>query len=188
MVRSGALLLASKGYAATGMLDVVEAAGASRGSIYFHFPEGKDQLVAESLELSISRALDRAATAVQGSQTTGEVIEKTGAYLAEALVATDYALGCPVATVALEVASTDGPLRSACDGFFDRWRSLYVGSLLRDGLEPYAADQLATMIVSVVEGGLMLSRTAHSTAPLIESCAAAARLIDTLAVRPEEIP
>lgn len=187
MIRAGAELLASKGYAATGMVDVVEAAGASRGSIYFHFPEGKDQLVSEALDLSTTRALERAAAAVQGSASTGQVIERTGAYLADVLQATDYRMGCPVATVALEVANTDSPVLEVCRSFFDRWRSIYVGSLLRDGMSPADAEKLATMIVSVVEGGLMLARTTSDTRPLVDACAAASQLIDHFLVGiPEE--
>jgi TetR/AcrR family transcriptional repressor of lmrAB and yxaGH operons len=187
MVRAGAELLAEKGYAATGMLDVVAAAEASRGSIYFHFPDGKDQLVVEALDLSTGRALERAAAAVQGSTSTGEVIERTGAYLAAVLEATDYRMGCPVATVALEVANTDNPVLDTCRSFFDRWRSIYVGSLLRDGATPVDAEQLATMIVSVVEGGLMLARTTSNTRPLLDACAAAAALIDrSIPVPPTE--
>ncbi|WP_426574047.1 TetR/AcrR family transcriptional regulator [Aquihabitans sp. McL0605] len=177
MVKAGAQLLASNGYAATGMLDVVEAAGASRGSIYFHFPDGKPQLVAESLALSTGRALERAARAVADSASTGEAVTRTGEHLAAVLEATGYQLGCPVATVALEVASTDAGLRDTCQDFFDRWRALYTERLLLDGVDRAAADQLATMIISVIEGGLLLSRTAHSTAPLLDACRAAARLL-----------
>ena len=178
MIRAGAELLASNGYAATGMLDVVAAAKASRGSIYFHFPDGKDQLVSESLTLSTGRALARAAAVVEASSSTGEAIERTGEYLAEVLNATDFRMGCPVATVALEIANTDNPVLDTCRTFFDQWHSIYVNSLLRDGLVADDAKNLAAMILSVIEGGLMLARTSSDTTPLIDACRSASGLID----------
>lgn len=181
MIRAGAELLASRGYAATGMLDVIAAAKAPRGSIYFHFPEGKDQLVSEALDLSTGRALQRATAAVEASASTGEAIRLTGEHLAKLLEATGFRMGCPVATVALEIANTDNPVLDTARAFFDRWRSLYVDSLIRDGVPTDDAEGLATMILSVIEGGLLLARTASDTKPLIDSCTSAAGLIDGFA-------
>ena len=90
-------------------------------------------------------------------------------------------MGCPVATVALETANTDEAIRALSAAFFERWQSLYVGSLLRDGFDPDRAQRLATLIVSVIEGGLLLARTAKTTAPLRDACAEAADLVSVAA-------
>jgi TetR/AcrR family transcriptional repressor of lmrAB and yxaGH operons len=177
MVRAGARLLAANGYEATALLDVVEAAGASRGSIYFHFPGGKRELALESLTYSTGRALERSAGAIQHSTTTSEVIRRTGDVLAKSLESSGFEMGCPVATVALETANTDEAIRSLSADFFASWRSLYVGSLLRDGFDPDRAQRLATLIVAVFEGGLLLARTMRSAQPLHDACAEAAELV-----------
>ena len=177
MVRAGARLLASRGYEATALLDVVEAAGASRGSIYFHFPGGKQQLALEALAYSTERSLERSAAAIRHSADTAEVIRRTVEVLAEALEKSGFEMGCPVATVALETANTDESIRTVSADFFAKWRSLYVGSLLRDGFEPERAQRLATLVVAVIEGGLMLSRTQRSADPMRDACAEAADLV-----------
>lgn len=177
MVRAGARLLAARGYEATALLDVVDAAGASRGSIYFHFPGGKRELAIEALTYSTGRALDRSAAAIQYSSDTAEVIRRTADALADGLERSEFEMGCPVATVALETANSDEAIRSLTVAFFSKWRSLYVGSLLRDGFDPDRAQRLATLIVAVIEGGLMLARAARSTEPLHDACTEAADLV-----------
>lgn len=177
MVRSGARLLAAKGYEATSLLDVVNAAGASRGSIYFHFPEGKEQLAREALSYSGDRILQRAAMGIKDSPDTAEAIRRTAAVLATGLEESNFEMGCPVATVALATANTDETLRELSANFFSNWQSLYVGSLLRDGFDPARAQRLATLIVSVIEGGLLLARTSASAEPLRAACDEAAALL-----------
>ncbi|MEZ5227764.1 MAG: TetR/AcrR family transcriptional regulator [Acidimicrobiales bacterium] len=179
MIRAGARLFAANGYEATSLLDVVNAAGASRGSIYFHFPEGKDQLAREALVYSGDRVLQRAAEAIQHGTDTAEAIRRTADVLATGLEESDFAMGCPVATVALETANTDEALREVSADFFSNWQSLYVGSLLRDGFDPARARRLATLIVSVIEGGLLLARTTGSAEPLRSACDEAALLLES---------
>lgn len=180
MVRAGARLLASQGYEATALLDVVEAAGASRGSIYFHFPNGKQELAIEALTLSSKRALKDSALSIQGSESTAEVLRRTGEILATGLEASEFHMGCPIATVALETANTNEPIRQLASEFFTDWRSLYVGSLLRDGIPPERAKRLANLIVATIEGGLLLARTTQSTQPLLDSCSETAELLELM--------
>lgn len=177
MARTGAQLFAAQGYEATPLMQVVEQSGVSRGSIYFHFPGGKEELAVEALGLSTAKALHDTAAAIQRCDSTAAAVEATVTSLGEALERTEFRMGCPVATVALETASTNETLRAVCGDFFESWRSLYVGSLLRDGADPDRAHRLATLIVTVVEGGLMLARTAHDTAPLLDAGREAAALI-----------
>ena len=60
MVASAAELLARKGLQATSFCEVLEHSGAPRGSVYHHFPEGKDELVGSALELAGARAIELA--------------------------------------------------------------------------------------------------------------------------------
>lgn len=177
MLRAGARLLAAKGYEATSLIEIVDAAGASRGSIYFHFPGGKQQLALEALRLSTDRVLERAARAIQAGDDTAAALRLTASILGQGLEASDFEMGCPIATVALETANTDPEIRAFSAAFFERWRSLYVGSLLRDGFDPARAARLAAVIVSVIEGGLLLARAAQQTKPLDDACGEAAALI-----------
>src|SRR6202023_912507 len=57
MVRSAASLIRSRGVSATSLSDVLADSGAPRGSIYHHFPEGKDQLAEDAITWTSERVL-----------------------------------------------------------------------------------------------------------------------------------
>lgn len=107
-------LIEAQGYFGTGLNQIVAATGAPRGSLYFHFPEGKDQLVAVSLVQAGQEVEDLlAALAAEGAD-SGALTERLTEVFAERLAGSDYTKGCPIATVALEVAGTNEPLRAVC--------------------------------------------------------------------------
>ncbi len=82
------------------------------------------------------------------------------------LVASDFRAGCPVVAVAVE-SPEDGPdLRDAALAAFERWRSALARGLEASGIEATRANELGTLVIAAFEGGLILSRTYRSLAPL----------------------
>src|SRR5258706_1013681 len=79
---------------------------------------------------------------------------------AEVLRATDYADACPIATVALEVASSDDALRQVTHDIFEAWTVSASARIERAGIEPARARELATALIAALEGGFLLSRAA----------------------------
>jgi AcrR family transcriptional regulator len=73
---------------------------------------------------------------------------------------TDYADACPIATVALEVASTNETLRQVTAGVFGEWMDAITDRAARHGLPPERARVLAPVLVAALEGGFLLSRAA----------------------------
>src|SRR2546427_4975381 len=113
MVVSTALLIRERGARATSLDAVLEHSGAPRGSIYHHFPGGRDQLLREATEYAgeyVARRLER------GSDPLAALDDLFGEYR-ENIVATDFRAGCPVVAVAVE-----SDLRDHVKGAFDRWR------------------------------------------------------------------
>ena len=84
----------------------------------------------------------------------------------DALEKSGFADGCPIATVAVEVASTSTPFRHACDAVFASWQQATAAFLTQSGAPPDHAADLATYILAAFEGAIILSRTAHDTRPL----------------------
>ena len=78
--------------------------------------------------------------------------------LAAVLELTDYADACPIAVVALEVASTNEVLRVATDDVFTAWLSVLSGRLESVGIESIAARDLAVSIIALLEGAFILAR------------------------------
>jgi Transcriptional regulator LmrA/YxaF-like, C-terminal domain len=96
----------------------------------------------------------------------------------ETLEATGYADACPVETVALEVASTNEPLRLATAEVFESWLDGLAARLAREGMGPEDARAMALTILSALEGAFVLARATRSTAALDACGDAMASLVE----------
>jgi Tetracyclin repressor-like, C-terminal domain len=97
---------------------------------------------------------------------TGQAAVKWFNWAAGALQETDFADGCPIGTVACEIASSNEALRQACQAVFDSWRSRVAARLVGEGVKPAQARRLAMFAVASLEGAIMLGRVQRSTQPL----------------------
>ena len=166
MLGAAVNLIQRQGYHATGMKQVVEESGTPRGSLYFHFPDGKDQMVGEALgiaQTAVAGTIDRVAAR---SQTPAELIEGLGAAMAKWLTRSDFVEGCPVATVALEVAPLHETLTHASEQAFTHWIDQIAAHLVTLGLPPAEADDVAVSAMAALEGGMILARVRQDAAPL----------------------
>ncbi|MEV6061828.1 TetR/AcrR family transcriptional regulator [Nocardia asteroides] len=154
-------LFHTQGYHATGVNQLVSAGGAPKGSFYFHFPGGKEQLAAEALVQSAEelRALLEAALAA------GD-IDAVFAALGAMLTDSEFQRGCPLATIALDAGGDSEPIREACVTGFASWERAINEFLRAKGIPGERADELATVALAMLEGGLLLARTRRDLAPL----------------------
>lgn len=166
---SAADLFQHQGYHATGVKQIVGGAGAPLASLYHFFPGGKEALGAEVVRVSgagyqelVGGVWDAAPDVVAGVHAVFD-----GA--AAVLEATGYEDACPIATVALEVASTNETLRVATAEVFDAWIASATGRLEAAGLARDAARALAFAIVGGLEGAFVLARATRSVEPLAAS-------------------
>ena len=118
---SSAELFRRQGYAGTGIKQILAAANAPFGSLYHFFPGGKEQLGAETIRSSGQLYSELFATIAAQAPDVPTAVGDFFTGAAETLVETDYADACPIATVALEVASTNEQLRVACAEVFESW-------------------------------------------------------------------
>lgn len=166
IVTAGAELFRRQGYSATGVKQIVAAAQAPFGSLYHHFPGGKQQLGEEVIRFSgamyaqlVPAVFDPAPDVVTG-------MRDFFAGAAEHLRDTDYADACPIATVALEVASTSEPLRQATADVFESWIVALAQRLAQAGVAEERARELAIAALAALEGAFVLSRALRTTEPL----------------------
>lgn len=166
-VHTTAELLRRQGYAATGLNEIVARSGAPKGSLYFHFPGGKEELA----ESAIASAGEQLAAAIEAILCSCADVEEAVARLIDALAAglkaSDYRDGCPVATVALETSFDSERLRAASARALDSWEAALRERLLAAGLAAETASRRATLALASIEGALMLARVRRSTAPLL---------------------
>jgi AcrR family transcriptional regulator len=171
-------LFRRQGYTGTGLKQVAAEAQAPFGSLYHHFPDGKDQLAAEVLRRSGAMYLQLfVAIALQAPDVPTGVGEFfTGA--AQTLCDTGYTDACPIATVALEVASTNEPLRIASAEVFESWISGATKYFATAGISREQAHALALSMLCLLEGAFLFSRALRTTEPMLiagESAVAAVR-------------
>jgi AcrR family transcriptional regulator len=166
IVESSAELLRRQGYSATGVKQIATAARAPFGSIYHHFPGGKEQLGAEAVrtsgalyELLIPAVFDPAPDPVSA-------VRAFFAGAAEHLEETDFEDACPIATVALEVCSRSETMRRACAEVFESWIAAGLPRFTAAGLDEATARRLVIGMISALEGAFVLARATRSTEAL----------------------
>jgi AcrR family transcriptional regulator len=179
---ASAELFRRQGYAGTGVKQIVATANAPFGSLYHFFPGGKEQLGAEVIRWSGAIYLQLIDAVFDPAPDVVAAVQDFFAGAAETLRETDYADACPIATVALEVASTSEPLREATAEVFESWIAAAGARFVAAGIPRARARELAVTLLAVLEGAFILSRATRSTKPVeIAGVAAAEAVRNTLA-------
>jgi AcrR family transcriptional regulator len=184
IVGSSAELFRRQGYSGTGIKQIVAAAGAPFGSIYHFFPGGKEQLGEEVIRSSGALYLQLFATIALDAPDAPAAIAVFFSGAGETLRETDYADACPIATLALEVASTNEPLRLATAAVFESWLDAFSEYLVASGLARERARALALSILSLLEGAFVFCRALRSTEPLEAAGASAVAALDAALAEP----
>ena len=164
MLRTAAGLFQAQGYHATGLNQVLGEGDLPKGSLYFHFPGGKEQLAVEAVRLAGDELGDALGGALASTPDPVQGLERAVDLLGEHLAATDFREGCPVATVALDTAGHSEPIRTACADVYDSWQALVARHLGAAGVPD--PDGVATVVIAAIEGALLLARTRRDLAPL----------------------
>jgi AcrR family transcriptional regulator len=161
MIERTAVLLAKKGLQGASFSEILEASGAPRGSLYHHFPGGKDELVLAALEHAANQALgvlDR----LSGKSARG-VAEGFLSLWRSVLTRSDFSAGCAV--VAVTVAAESDELRGRAAGILAGWREKLATLFVAGGIPKKKARSLATSLVAACEGAVILARAERSFEP-----------------------
>jgi len=166
LVESALALFRRQGYAATGVKAVLAVAKTPYGSLYHWFPGGKQELGVAAV--AHGGAQYRALIELQYPAGVDVIKATADSFVAAAdmLEATDYADACPIATIALEVANTDEPMRIAAAEAFESWLAVIEQRFVAAGMTKERAREVAVEIFCLIEGAALLSRTTRSSAPL----------------------
>lgn len=166
IVDTTARLLTTQGYHGTGLGQVLDEARAPKGSMYFHFPGGKEELAAEAVRRSAAEWREAVLAVVTTAPNPPRAIRAVCELLATRLEASAFQDGCPVATIALEAAPTSDPIFEATREAYQTWQQLIEDRMRAAGIPEPRATRLATTILAAVEGGLVLCKASRSAEPL----------------------
>ena len=148
-------LFRKRGYHATGLSDILEAALAPKGSLYHHFPGGKEAIgvcVVEKISSSLLTLL-----AQSRARSTEAILLKTGAQMLVSMEKTNYELCTLFAAFSAE-RKTSPQLGQAVTRAYAELTAALEVLLMRDGLTARAAKDKALLVTALMEGGLLLSQ------------------------------
>lgn len=147
------------------MGDIVSASGSPKGSLYFHFPGGKEELAAIALSKAGNDVCELLQQAFSSNKTMELGLKSVFALFLEGLERSGFRAGCPVGTVAAE-APDSRQVAEAVEAVFQQWHVIVKDRLVQAGLRTRRADELAEFILATFEGGVLLAKATKATKPL----------------------
>jgi TetR/AcrR family transcriptional regulator, lmrAB and yxaGH operons repressor len=165
MIETTAGLVHRRGYHGTSLNEILEESGAPRGSLYYHFPGGKEQLVLVATRQGVARITQFLKEIFTEAPDAAEAVRAFIEAAAHELRDSGFVFGCPVAPIILDSPESSA-LAEICREGLEEWRRVLVEGLGSAGIERGRARSLATMVVCGLEGGLILARARRDIAPL----------------------
>lgn len=176
MIDTAAQLFRRQGYAATGVNQILETADVKAGSLYHHFPDGKQQLAAAVVE-SAGGDIERLLRRFLDSDSSVADIVAGWIDLLIVQLASDQRDGCPIEPIATESVNASPQVRDASARAFAGWSAAVAERLRADGWPDRDAEQTALAVIALIEGALILSRIAGDDTALNSAKAAAQKLL-----------
>jgi TetR/AcrR family transcriptional regulator, lmrAB and yxaGH operons repressor len=179
MIAAARRLFREHGYLGTALSDVITESAAPRGSIYFHFPGGKDELASEVTLLHAGDHIAHINRAAAATTTAGQLIEAFISRIRDELVASNYREGCAMAPLVIESTTASAQLTDATRRGFQDLITTLAARLTEKNIPAARATQLATQTWTSVEGALILSRVLRNPEPFDLAITQLATLADT---------
>ncbi len=170
-------LMQAQGFHATGLNQIIQVSGTPKGSLYFHFPEGKEAIAIAAMEQSGRMLTVLLEQLLAASPSLEAAVEFLWRHFASELEASDFRKGCPIATITLEAAGEFPGIQACSAAIYGQWQELLSRRLQAEGVAPAKAAAKANALLALLEGALLLCRARRSTEPLQLSLATAKALI-----------
>jgi TetR/AcrR family transcriptional regulator, lmrAB and yxaGH operons repressor len=165
-VETAARLFQAHGFHGVGLTQLIEESGAPKGSFYYHFPGGKEELALAAIAYSDGEVRALLNYAERTAQAADGYIGTLSKGLRKWLRDSHYAAGCPVAGLTLELATGAEEVALACRDAYAGWIDSVARALNRFGLPLDKSQDLAVVLVSAFEGSVIVARASRSTKPL----------------------
>lgn len=179
MIRAAAELFQRQGYHGTGMAEILARSGAPKGSIYHHFPQGKEQIALEAVAYAGKEIRAMVARCFASSSSADEALGCLATSLAKWFDTAPNGTGCPIAAVLLDTSGSSPTLRHACGKVFEGWADEIRAAALRWGYAAEGASSIASATVINMEGAWLMARASGSSEPFFDG----ARICSLVAAR-----
>ena len=159
-------LFANQGYHATGISEILKKSNAAKGSLYYYFPQGKEQLAQEALQKTAEKISTEILDVLAKASTPLEGLQQHLIYIAQKIEKDLFQPNVSISLIALETFSSNEIIRLECERTFQQIQNIYKNSFLKMDLQEEYADFLAMTMVMLTEGAITLSLTKKNTQPL----------------------
>jgi TetR/AcrR family transcriptional regulator, lmrAB and yxaGH operons repressor len=158
MIEGGRELIGRNGFRATSFRDIWEFTGTPRGSVYFHFPGGKDELALEVVARQSAIWLALVEKTADRATTPTEFLAGMATGLGIAMERSNYTLGCAISAMAVESPALAEPIRLAVGEFYGTWADAVAAHLRRHGMDADHADRLGGTVITHLVGALAVAK------------------------------
>jgi TetR/AcrR family transcriptional regulator, transcriptional repressor for nem operon len=167
LLAAGLGLVHARGFAASGVKDITDAAGVPKGSFYAYFPS-KEAFAAAILEHYWSDIETRLLPILEADGLTQERIVRFFHALADEHEGGDFLLGCLVGNLSLELSGSSEPVRTELVRILDRWAAALAACVRRDSDDrdgDLDAEELASRLIEAWEGAALRGKVTRSRLP-----------------------
>ena len=167
-INTASALFANKGYHATGISEILKLSGAPKGSLYYYFPQGKEQLADEALQKTADMICSEISATLAAHEDPIEAFQEHLRFIARKIENDMFRPDVSISLMALETFAGNERLRLRCQSIFDKIQALHYNKLMDTGVEKNKAGFIAMAMSVMTEGAITLSLTRKDTAPLYE--------------------
>ncbi len=166
LMETAADLVQDRGYHGLAVAELLTLSDAPRGSLYFHFPEGKDQLVATVTREGVEAVTESLRATLAAEKSPGRAIRKIIEAAAGALEENDFRFGSPTAPLVLDGLQAGSEIATLTAGAYTGWVDLFETALTSAGVPARRAASLALVVEASFEGLLIISRAHRDAGPM----------------------
>lgn len=166
LIETAARLFRVRGYSGVGLNEILEESGVPKGSLYYYFPEGKEQLAIAAINSTKQLVMEDIQGIFADIPNPIDAFQTYVYELSRVFGEDGTPLGSPIGAITGEKHSTSEPIRLACEATFEDWQSIYAEKLLEAGYTKQKAKDLALVFHALTEGGILLALATKSGEPL----------------------
>jgi len=155
LIETAAKLIRKKGYFGTGINEVLKEVGVPKGSLYHHFPNGKDGLIQAAIVHGGEVQMSKYGDALRGKE-AAEGLNAMIDVMINDLLESDFEDACPITAVAVAASTMSKEIQQACHEIFEAWQDGLAGYLKRRGVK--GAQEKANQLYVMFEGAFVLSQ------------------------------
>jgi TetR/AcrR family transcriptional repressor of lmrAB and yxaGH operons len=163
LIETAAELFRARGYEGVGVAELLARSGAPRGSLYFHFPGGKEQIGAEAVARVGAGVTQRFRDLRESGVDLDTYIERVFKTTARESKERNYKGSCPIAAIAAETSSESPALARAVRETFAAWQDEMRLAAIENGLSAKSATIFASAMLAAMEGAFIVSKSEETS-------------------------